>query len=209
MKLYCVRHGESTHNATGRIQGQADIPLSEFGRRQGTAIASALSQLPIDALYSSPLRRAWETAEIIAQQLQLEIRCEERLKEIHAGIFQNRSRPELEAQYPAELARWVAGDPDFVIPGGESRRSLTERGAAAFRDIASAGHEHAVLVSHGRLLAVTIRALTQFSRGEAAPSLDNGSITILTCDRAGHFELEAFDQVEHLREVGLAGKGDL
>ena len=59
MWLYCVRHGESIHNAEGRIQGQLDVPLSDFGRRQGEAIAEALAVLPIDAIYASPLLRRW------------------------------------------------------------------------------------------------------------------------------------------------------
>jgi len=95
MWLYCVRHGESVHNAEGRIQGQADIPLSDFGRRQGEAIAAALAELPIDAIYASPLLRALETAEIVARRLSLPIRIDPRLKEIHIGVFQNRLRSEV------------------------------------------------------------------------------------------------------------------
>ena len=100
MLLYCVRHGESTHNAEGRIQGQADIPLSDFGRRQSEAVAEALAALAIDAVYASPLRRALETAEIIARRVQLDVRTDARLMEIHAGIFQNRMRAEIQEQYP-------------------------------------------------------------------------------------------------------------
>ena len=58
MLLYCVRHGRSSYNAAGRVQGQSDVPLSDFGRRQSEAVARALAGSPIDALYSSPLRRA-------------------------------------------------------------------------------------------------------------------------------------------------------
>ena len=57
MLLYLVRHGESTYNAEGRIQGQTDVPLSELGRRQSEAVADALRTQPVDAVYSSPLRR--------------------------------------------------------------------------------------------------------------------------------------------------------
>ncbi|KKK94352.1 hypothetical protein LCGC14_2683730, partial [marine sediment metagenome] len=66
MLLYCIRHGESTYNAEGRIQGQSDVPLSELGRRQGEAVAAALRAEPVEAIYSSPLRRAMQTAEPLA-----------------------------------------------------------------------------------------------------------------------------------------------
>ena len=73
MILYCVRHGESVYNAEGRIQGRLNVPLSELGRRQSAAAAAALASLSADALYASPLRRAMETAEIIADALGLPI----------------------------------------------------------------------------------------------------------------------------------------
>lgn len=209
MLLYCVRHGESTHNATGRIQGQADIPLSDFGRRQSQAVAEALAGLEIDAVYSSPLSRALETAEIIGRQLCLDVRTDPRLMEINAGIFQNRLRSEIQQRYPEAFACWVSGNSDFVIPGGESRTELMRRGCAAFRDLAVAGHQRAVIVSHGRILALTVKALTGFSAGEAAPSLENGALTVLASHPGGRFELVAYNQVEHLQQVGLAGSGDL
>lgn len=209
MLLYCVRHGESTHNAEGRIQGQADIPLSDFGRRQSAAVAAALGGLAIDAVYSSPLRRALETAEIIARQLQLAVRTDARLMEINAGIFQNRLRAEIQEQFPAAFARWVAGDPDFAIPGGESRNELVQRGCAALHDIARQAHARAAIVAHGRILAMTVKQLTGFSTGEATPSLENGAITTLSCHSDGRFELVGFNQVDHLQHVGLAGRGDL
>jgi 2,3-bisphosphoglycerate-dependent phosphoglycerate mutase len=209
MLLYCVRHGESTHNAAGRIQGQADIPLSDFGRRQSQAVAEALAAQGIDVIYSSPLCRALETAEIVARHLKLGVRTDARLMEINAGIFQNRLRAEIGERYPAEFARWVAGDPDFVIPGGESRNDLIRRGCDAVRDIALAGHPRAVIVSHGRILALTVKALAGFSAGEASPSLENGAITTLMFHPDARFELVAFNQVDHLQQVGLAGRGDL
>jgi len=209
MWLYCVRHGESVHNAEGRIQGQLDIPLSDFGRRQGLAIAEALAGYPIEAIYASPLLRAYQTAQIVERRLNLPIRIDPRLQEIHVGVFQGRLRREVAERYPEEFARWTAGDPDFVVPGGESRRSLQTRGCAAFREIAAAGHEHAAIIAHGRLLVVTLEAFVPVPAGPATPSLENASITILRWDGADRWELTAYNQVAHLRDVGLTGAGDL
>jgi probable phosphoglycerate mutase len=209
MWLYCVRHGESVHNAEGRIQGQSDVPLSDFGRQQGEAIATALAALPVDAIYASPLLRALETAQIVARRLDLPVRIDPRLKEIHVGIFQNRLRGEVAELYPEAFARWTAGEPDFVIPGGESRRALQERGCAAFREIVAAGHQHAAVISHGRLLTVALAAFVPVPAGPRAPSLENASITIVRYDGHGRWELAAYNQVDHLRTVGLSGAGDL
>src|SRR5688572_13452490 len=135
MILYCVRHGESAFNAEGRIQGQTNVPLSELGRRQSQAVAAALGRLPIEAVFSSPLERALETARPVAEALGLTVRIDERLMEINAGIFQGKVWNEIQAAHPREAQRWLAHDPDFVIPGGESRRSLMTRGRAALEAI--------------------------------------------------------------------------
>lgn len=210
MLIYCVRHGESTYNAEGRVQGQSDVPLSELGRRQGEATANALATVGIEAIYSSPLRRARETAEIIARRTVGDIRLDPRLMEINAGIFQDRLRRELLTEFPEEFRRWTSEDPDFVIPGGESRRQLAERGVAAFRDIMAAGFERVAVVSHGRLLVVTLRALLSHHHHNLPPALQNASITVVEADsNTGRIRLVDVDRVEHLADVGLSGSGDL
>lgn len=209
MWLHCVRHGESIHNAEGRIQGQLDVPLSDFGRRQGEAIAAALAELPIDAIYASPLQRALETAQIVARRLNLPIQIDPRLQEINVGVFQGRLRSEVAELYPDAFARWTAGEPDFVIPGGESRRALQERGCDALREIAGAGHEHAAVIAHGRLLVVALAALVPIPAGAATPSLENASITTIRHDGDGRWTLTDYNRVDHLGNIGLSGAGDL
>jgi 2,3-bisphosphoglycerate-dependent phosphoglycerate mutase len=207
--LYLIRHGETTFNAEGRIQGQSDAPLSELGRRQSRAVAEALADVPIEAVYSSPLRRAWETAQCIAEPHRLAVETDPRLMELDAGVFEGRLRSELSAVYPAELARWLGGDEDFAIPGGESRRQLAERGCEALRAIAAAGHAHAAVVTHGGLLSTTLRALLDMPQPLPPFALKNGSITRLVVDTDGHFSLVAINEIEHLRGIGITRGGDL
>ncbi len=209
MILYCIRHGQSTYNAEGRIQGQSDVPLSELGERQGEAAARALTAYPIDAIFSSPLRRAMQTAEAVSATLQLPIRTDDRLKEIHAGIFQDKRRCDVEQLYPEETAHWVSEDPDYAIPGGESRRQLLHRGTTAFRDIARCGHAHVAVIGHGRLLVVTLKGLLDIAPVEPPFSLQNGSITRLAANGDGRFELLSLDDVDHLAAVGFGSDGDL
>src|SRR5262245_20081952 len=132
MKLYCVRHGETVFNLAGRIQGQSDSGLSPLGLRQCHAVAEALAQVDAQIVISSPLKRAMESARCIADKLKLDVRTDDRLMEINAGIFQGHCWTELDEHFPAEAARWRSQDPDYRIPDGESRRDLMERAQAAF-----------------------------------------------------------------------------
>jgi broad specificity phosphatase PhoE len=210
MNLYLIRHGESMHNAVGRIQGHSDVRLSGLGRRQGAAAGEVLAGLPIDALYASPLRRARETAEIIAERLKLPICFDDRLKEVNVGIFQDQLRSELDRLYPEEFARWKSEDFDYVLPGGESRRQLLERGREAIRSIVAAGHRNAAIVSHGRILMTVVKDLLGLPLEKPPFSLQNGSITTLLYNESDKtFALVVLDDVEHLRKVGLSGSGDL
>jgi broad specificity phosphatase PhoE len=209
MLLYLVRHGETVYNAEGRIQGQSDAPLSALGQRQSAAVADALAALSIEALYCSPLRRARQTAEPIAARLKLPVHDDRRLMELDAGQFTGRLRSELADVYPEQLARWLSGDEDFAIPDGESRRQLAERGSAALRDIAATGHDQVVVITHGGLLSATLGTLLQL--GEPMPpfAFQNGSITRVAADGQGQFTLIAFNEIDHLRDVGPSRGGDL
>lgn len=208
MILYCVRHGESTHNAQGRVQGQSDVALSDLGRRQAEAISQVLANEPVELVYSSPLRRAMETARIIAQAVGVEVRTDPRLQEIHAGIFQDKLRSEIHRLYPEEIAQWHSEDPNYVIPGGESRNQLLKRSLAAFGAIVQSGYQHVVVVSHGRLLVTTVKSLLGIPSTSPPYSLQNGSITTLSL-QDGQAGLIAMDCIDHLRDVGVSGKGDL
>ena len=207
--LYCIRHGESVFNAEGRIQGRLDVPLSPLGRRQSQAAGRALRGNPIEAIYASPLRRAWETAEVVAAELGLPLRADDRLKEIDVGVFQGRLRQEAKSLYPEAMAQWLSGDPDFVIPQGESRRQLAVRGRAAFEAIGRAGHRQAVIVAHGGVLVATIKLLAGIPLPDPPLALENGSISTVGWDDMGRFHIGDLNRVDHLREVGLAGAGDL
>lgn len=209
MLLYLIRHGESIYNAEERIQGQSDVPLSELGRRQGEAVAEALAAVPIEAVYASPLCRASDTARPIADRHGLALRTDPRLMELNVGVFANRLRSELADEYPTELAQWLGGDEDFVIPGGESRRQLTQRGCEAICSIVAARHREAVIVTHGGLLSVTLRRLLNLVEPVPPFALQNGSITRIAVDGAGRFSLIALNDVEHLRDIGVTRGGDL
>ncbi|MFM8707377.1 MAG: histidine phosphatase family protein [Planctomycetia bacterium] len=168
MRQYLVRHGESVSNLEGRVQGQADVELSELGHAQarrvadwisGVVAAAAESGGAIGEIWSSPLKRARETAAVIAAAIGLPVRVEEQLAELHAGIFQGHLWADLEAAFPDEVARWRSGDVDYVIPGGESRAQLAARGHAALETLAARDTTGMIVVAHGGLLTAALGSL--------------------------------------------------
>ncbi|MBA4017071.1 MAG: histidine phosphatase family protein [Pirellula sp.] len=197
MLLYVIRHGETTFNAEGRIQGQLDTQLSPLGRAQAEAIARGMAGSDIEAVFASPLSRAYETARPVAAACRLEIRTDDRLKELNAGVFQNLLPAEMAEQYPEATARWKSHDPDYRIPGGESRRDLMVRGAAAFEAIFASGLQTVAVVAHGGLLTAALKALLGIPADRHPFMLYNGSISRLAHDT--QVRLLTLNEIDHLR----------
>ena len=204
MKLFCVRHGETSYNASGRIQGQFDSQLSPLGQRQCQAMAEALAAQPIEAIIASPLSRALQSARYLADQRKLDVQLEPRLMEIHAGVFQGLCWDEIQARFPDELACWRSQDPDYRIPGGESRRDLMLRAREAFCALREAGYRQAVVVAHGGSLSAAFKALLEIPAERNPFSLGNGSISTVLWEK--DFKLLALNETGHLRDaISLGG----
>ncbi len=206
MKLYCVRHGETEYNLQRRIQGQFDSALSELGHKQCEAVAEALAGLSCDVVIASPLRRAEETAQYIAKRLNLQLKLEPRLMEINAGVFQGHVWHELDEHFPEEAARWRSQDPDFRIPGGESRRDVMLRTAAAFHAIREAGYARAIVVAHGGSLSAAFKSLLDIPASRTPFELGNGTISTIHWKK--EFKLLTLNETAHLHGLISTG-GDL
>ena len=203
MILYCVRHGESTYNVEGRLQGQSDEPrLSPLGLKHAQALVAALGQLKIDAIYSSPLTRARETAQPLADALGLPVAYDDRLKEIDIGVFQGTLAAELGDRFPQEAARWRSQNPDYRIPNGESRRELMQRAEAAFQAIHATGHAQVAVVAHGGVLAAAFKALIGVPAERNPFMLYNGSISMI--EWTTQIKLMTVNQIDHLRAADCA-----
>ncbi len=121
-----MRHGQTTYNATGRMQGHLDTELSGVGYSQARAAADLLEGKGITAIVSSDLIRARETAEIIARGLGLEVTVDKRLRETHLGEWQGMTSAEVDEQFPGARALW-RHDPTWAPPQGESRVDVANR----------------------------------------------------------------------------------
>lgn len=102
-----VRHGETDWNRDNRFQGHADPPLNDRGRSQAGALARDLEDERFNAVYSSPLRRASETAAILVAARAIEVRFREALREVDVGSWSGLTRDEVERQHPAGYKRWL------------------------------------------------------------------------------------------------------
>jgi probable phosphoglycerate mutase len=206
MKLICIRHGETVYNLEGRIQGQADSHLSPLGRRQCEAAAEALADEPIDVIVASPLARAMESARILADRLHLEVATDPRLMEINAGIFQGHTWPEINEKFPDVADEWHKSDPDFRIPGGESRRDVMLRAGAAFDAIRQRDDSLVVVIAHGGSLSAGLKALLGVPAERNPFTFSNGSLSTLTWDY--EIKVHSLNETSHLRNL-MSGDGDL
>jgi alpha-ribazole phosphatase len=196
-QVFIVRHGETDYNVTGRWQGHLDIPLNAHGREQARLVGEMFHSLPVGAIYTSDLLRAYDTARAIAHTTRIQvIHADERLREIHCGVFQGLSRQEILETYPLEFNHWENSDA-YAVPGGESRLQAQARVYGFWQEMLRAEtHENIVLVSHGG----TIRWLLNKLFGVEAligKHFYNTSVTTLQLT-AGGWHLFRVGDVGHL-----------
>lgn len=167
-RLCLVRHGETDWNLEGRYQGQNDVPLNEKGRAEAHALAQKLQGTPFTAFYTSDLRRAKETAEVLRAFVHLPLTLEPRLREINQGEWEGQLVEVIKARY-TELWRERTVDPASVRPpSGETVRDVATRVHAALDDIAALHPEGPVLiVSHGLAIATAICKAGGIELGQA------------------------------------------
>jgi probable phosphoglycerate mutase len=146
--ILLVRHGETDWNRERRWQGHADRPLNDTGRAQARALAELLAAEPPDAIVSSDLGRARETAEIVGARIGVAVELDSRLREVDVGEWSGLTAAEVEQRFPDGLRRRLAGGTGWER--GETYEQLHERVVAALHEIAAAAGEGRVLVvTHG------------------------------------------------------------
>jgi len=150
MQVVLLRHGATEWNLQGRCQGASDIELSEVGRRQAEAIATCLSQEKIDAVYSSHLKRALQTAYAVSRPHHLSVRVERDVHELDHGELEGLTFNQIKENYTEFLVRWRAEPAELQIPGGERLADVSERAWKGLKRIVERhdGNSRVVVVSH-------------------------------------------------------------
>jgi broad specificity phosphatase PhoE len=165
-RLFIWRHGRTAWNAEHRAQGQTDVELDERGHAQAAAAAERLARQQPDAIVSSDLRRAAQTAQHLAEVTGLPVRYDERLRERHFGVWQGLTGAEMGALHPVEHAAWHAGQRDIDGLGLEPLADLEKRATAAFLDAAAAlPGGTTVITAHGGTAKYGMAALLGWSDG--------------------------------------------
>jgi probable phosphoglycerate mutase len=163
-------------------------------------VGEFLADKALDAIVASPLARAMMTAQPLAAATGLEIRRDDRLMEIHAGVFQGLCWHEIDERFPDEMRRWRSHDPDFVLPGGESRRELMERGHAALEDIRRLDAKRVAVIAHGGVLTAGFKGLLGIPADRNPFALANCSISKLVW-KDGRPQLRTLNETAHLGAV--------
>ena len=160
MQIFLLRHGETDWNLQGRCQGITDVDLNNRGRQQARCIAKHLGSEKIAAIYSSDLKRALQTAEIIKRSHGLEVTVDSDFRELNHGAFEGLTFLDIRAAYPDFLSLWRSEPGKMMIPGGERLVDVEKRVWNGMERILKShlSRETVVVVSHNfPILAVLCR----------------------------------------------------
>ena len=203
MKLCLVRHGETDHNRRRLVQGQSQQCLTKLSLKQATAAARILNLDEIVALYSSPLKRAVETASAIQTNSTLAHSTVHNLSELNVGELDGLSSQEMRDQYPKFMAAWDRNSGEAQLPGGESLAQVQSRAWEWVIDVAEQHTDgQVVAVSHNftistlicQVLKLPISSFRQFR-------VDLGSISAIEVTKSQH-RLLLLNSTFHLNALG-------
>jgi broad specificity phosphatase PhoE len=199
--LLLIRHGESTWNHQHRIQGHLDPPLSEKGRHQAALVARRLSGRRPEAIYSSDLKRAMETAAPIEQATGLKAQPLTELREVFLGEWEGLHTEELVERFPEAWAKWTIEPSWDLVPGGEGGDAFEARvGSAVDTMLERHPRGDAIVVTHGGVIQVALhRVMGRPSRGLFPFRISNASITIIE-KREGRLVIAGVNDVGHLED---------
>lgn len=206
MRLLLVRHGESEWNALGRLQGQADPPLSKLGRRQAAHMAARLVDEEVDVIVASDLERAMDTAGALAASIGLTVEPRRGLREVDLGSWTGISREQVESDDPDTWRRWrIEGIEGWE--GGETYGEAMVRVGSEVSAIAREFEDRTVVaVSHGGSIRLATCHLLGMDAGELGRimSIGNASITEFLVEPDGTGRLVRLNDTAHLAEVTTA-----
>jgi broad specificity phosphatase PhoE len=199
-RVLLVRHGESVANALRIWQGHADYPLSERGITEARAVAAALANRPIAAIWASPLKRAAHTAGAIAESLGLSTLHDQRLMEVDVGAASGLTSDEVHARFP-QRAESLARGVRWTFPGQEHPEAFHDRIHQTLGALLALDGD-IVAVTHGGVIGHLAADILGIGHDNVWPfSIENCSITEIVTNRQGRLALARLNDTCHL--VGL------
>jgi broad specificity phosphatase PhoE len=201
LDIYFVRHGQTRGDRILNIDGYPDAGLTETGLKQAHLTGEKLSKIQFNAIYSSDLKRAVRTAEIISSyQPGLSLEVDKRVREIHMGAFFTSSEDQISVDYPEFYSDFLKKDKDFRYPGGESGQDVLMRSLNFLESIKDKEFENVCIVSHGGVIRSVfshILGLPQHRRFSLHPI--NCGVSVLRYDKENNnFKIIAINEFLHL-----------
>jgi len=208
LEVILARHGETDWNVAEIFRGGVDVALNETGLRQAELLGEYLSGVKIDAIYSSPLKRALRTAEAIASRQALGVSIAPGLIDFDFGEWQGLSHQEVKDRYRELYAEWASHPDKVKMPAGESLEDVRKRAMAVVRDLVKRYDGTVVLVSHRVVNKVLICALLGLNNSHFWNiKLDTCGITSFSYE-GGSFILTRHNDTSYLKPVQKAPLSD-
>lgn len=200
-KIYLIRHGESEWNILRKIQGHKDISLTDKGIKQANLIANRLVHEDIDIIYSSDLKRAYDTAKIIGNKIGLEPNQRKELREINFGAWEGLSNDIIGSEYKEEIYLWRKEPEKLKIEGGETLKEVQIRALRELENIINTNQDKNILiVSHGVTLKTMILGILDMDLFYFKNlTINNASLTIIEF-REYNKVLKVLNDTSHLKE---------
>lgn len=208
-EILLIRHGETAWNAIKRLQGHIDVPLNEEGERQAAALGVALLNEPLDAIISSDLQRAWQTAHEIAALRGMTVQTDAGLRERCYGAFEGLLYSEIQERYPEAYTAWQSRDIDARFPEGvhkgETLREFSGRVISTITRLVVEGkYRKVALVAHGGVLECAYRAAKGLGFAHKRDfDIFNASVNRFHWDGQA-LQLVQWGDVSHLKTMEMA-----
>lgn len=199
MQLTLVRHGETLWNSAKKIQGITDIELSQLGIEQANKLSRSLRHEKFDRIITSPLKRAYDTAQAIALHHKLPIIIENDLHELNAGELEGLSFSDLQLRYAEFLNQWMIDHSSVTMPQGESLQEVQDRVWPVIQRIMSTS-ENALVVSHSFVIITIMCKVRNLSLSHSKEM--RVGVASKTCLEISNSTIDVvlFNDTEHLRD---------
>lgn len=201
MRLILVRHGQTEWNAGGRYQGQSNVALSDTGRKQARFLAERFPVRQLDAIYTSDLDRAKETAECVGKWLGLTVCPEKAFRELSFGDWEGLTYQEISSRWPEEAEKLFTAPDELVIPHGETFQDLQKRALDKIYSLYEKHIDQTVAVfAHGAINKTILAGLMHIPLHYLwSLRQDNTAVNILRLDD-GYVMVELINSTSHLGE---------
>ena len=208
-KIILIRHGETDWNRDQVFRGRIDVALNEVGMTQARAVQESLRQRKIDAIYSSPLSRAFVTAGIVAEKRDVPVQVEEGFTDIDFGKWQGLSHQQVKEEYNDLYDSWRSQPQEVTFPGGECLQEVRRRSMGTLEKVIKSNPGKTLaLVSHRVVLKVLLCAMLGLELSRFW-YIRQDTCAINRCEyEVGNFYLTLLNDTCHLREVHGASQVD-